>query len=151
MNIKKCKECNGSMEGKRKSQKFCSRSCGVIYNNKIRTFSEETRKKISHAVGKATKGKKRKIIKSILELSSRTVRKILKRLNLGCSQCGWDLGVCDIHHINGRKIDDADNHENLSLVCPNCHRLIHEGIIKKETLIDLTHTIPSNWRTYYYG
>lgn len=151
MENKKCKNCEKSLEGKDKRQKFCSHSCSTTFNNKGRVHSKKTKERISIAVSKATKGKYRKIIKSILELSGRTVRKILKRLNLGCSNCGWDKGTCDIHHINGRKINDYDNHNNLSLLCPNCHRMVHEGTLDKNILKNLNETIPNNWKDYYYG
>jgi len=43
----------------------------------------------------------------------------------GCSRCGWKEGTCDIHHINGRKVDNFDELWNLSYLCPNCHRIAH--------------------------
>ena len=94
---------------------------------------------------------KNKIVKSIYELSTRTVTKIFKRLGLGCSNCGWIEGTCDIHHINGRKVLDCDNHNNLSLLCPNCHRLVHENKIKTDEIKTLVETLPYNWQDSYYG
>lgn len=106
----------------------------------------------SICVGKATKGKyKSNSAKNILELSSRTVRKILSRLKIGCSICGWNEAVCDIHHIDGRKIENCNDHKNLSYVCPNCHRLIHLGKIKKEQLITLEALIGNRWIDLYFG
>ena len=64
-------------------------------------------------------------IQSIKELSKRTVTKILERANMGCSICGWNESTCDIHHIIERKNNGSDNMDNLILVCPNCHRVIH--------------------------
>lgn len=134
-------------------------------------LSEETKKKISSSlkrqrkehpelfpsgeehsrkVGMGTKGKFKKI-SSILDVSSRTAQKIVKRLNLGCSICGWNLSTCDIHHIEGRKIENANDHSNLTLVCPNCHRCIHTGKISKDEIIPLDEYIPDNWRDFYYG
>lgn len=88
---------------------------------------------------------------SILEFSSRTVQKIIKRLNLGCSNCGWKEAACDIHHINGRKIQNANEHKNLSLLCPNCHRLAHKGKLRKEDLKNLEEIFPDNWTEKYYA
>lgn len=90
-----------------------------------------------------------KEINSILDVSSRTVTKILTRMNIGCSRCGWKESTCDIHHINGRKIEDFNNNNNLSLICPNCHRLVHTGKIKKEELIPLSIYIGDKWKAYY--
>jgi hypothetical protein len=86
-----------------------------------------------------------------MELSKRTITKLLKRLNIGCSRCGWNESTCDIHHINGRKIQDYDNHDNLTLICPNCHRLVHTHKISKEKLIPLSIQLDENWLDVYYG
>jgi len=143
--FKKCKLCKKEFFGNKK-QIFCSISCNTTYNNVLKGLSH------SELVGITTKGKyKGDEVPSIYLLSKRTVRKILKRINLGCSRCGWSEGTCDIHHINGRKIEDPDNHNNLSLLCPNCHRLTHEGKIEKNSLITLRETLPDNWLDYYFG
>lgn len=176
MEKKECKSCGKEFEvdSKTKRKKFCNSSCSASYNNKNRgSLSEEHKLNISNSlkqkwdkspevfstgeehskiVGEATKGKfNNKEVKSILEFSTRTVQKIMKRIGLVCSNCGWDKTTCDIHHINGRKINDCDNHSNLSLLCPNCHRLVHEGKLDKKELKTLNETIPSNWMDYYYG
>jgi predicted HNH restriction endonuclease len=46
---------------------------------------------------------------------------------------------------------DWINHNNLSLLCPNCHRMAHEGKLKKENLKNLNSTLPDNWKESYYG
>ena len=92
-----------------------------------------------------------KRLDSLLAASSRTVRKVLKRLGRGCSRCGWSEGVCDVHHIRGRRIVNPDNHNNLSLLCPNCHRLVHEGKLKPEDLVSLADYIGDDWKSHYYG
>jgi DNA-directed RNA polymerase subunit RPC12/RpoP len=88
-------------------------------------------------------------VSSILQLSKRTVCKVLKRMKLGCSKCGWNEAACDIHHIGGKKIADCDNHINLSYLCPNCHRLAHSKILKKEQLVSLKDYIGDAWKTFY--
>jgi len=70
---------------------------------------------------------------------------------IGCSNCGWNETVGDIHHIKGRKIPDADNHENLSYLCPNCHRKAHRGLLKEEELINLQDQFGDKWKEYYDG
>ena len=148
-NIGNCKECNSSLEGKPAAQMFCSRSCGVIFNNKIRVFSKETRDKIRKAAIKNSKSTRK--IKNIFDMSSRTMSKVLSRLNIGCSNCGWNEGSCDIHHIKGRKIKNPHNHKNLCLLCPNCHRLVHEGKIDNSVLKSMKEILPDNWKDSYYG
>jgi 5-methylcytosine-specific restriction endonuclease McrA len=170
---KECKNCGAVFFCKDKRKVFCTRSCSAQYNNSKRIPpSEEQKTKISdslkkyfienpdkirkgeeasQAVGNSTKGKFKNEITSILETSSRTTSKILKRLDLSCSICGWKEGSLDIHHINGRKIPNANQHENLTVLCPNCHRLTHEGKIGKDRLINLVSLLPNNWKEVYFG
>ena len=89
-------------------------------------------------------------LENILQLSQRTITKILRRLDVGCSQCGWKEGSCDIHHIRGRKIENCDHHSNLTHVCPNCHRLAHEGKIAPENLITLEQQLGETWKHFYF-
>lgn len=62
---------------------------------------------------------------SILELGSRTIRKIISRMDIGCALCGWKESICDIHHIIDISFGGTNSMENLILVCPNHHRIIH--------------------------
>jgi hypothetical protein len=174
----KCLQCEKEIPiNKREDvrKKFCNLSCAALFNNSKRgPISEEQKEKISISlkrkyksdnppktkspeeqsklVGKATKNKyKGDEVQSILELSSRTVSKLIRRMKLKCSRCSWDEGTCDIHHINGRKIPDPHNHKNLCILCPNCHRLAHNKKIKKEDLIPLENYIKDDWKEHYYG
>jgi hypothetical protein len=87
--------------------------------------------------------------------SSRTKSKIIQRMinakEIGCSNCNWNESIGDFHHINGRKIEDAHNHNNLCYLCPNCHRLVHAGILPIEKLISLEIQIGDKWKKYAYG
>lgn len=90
-------------------------------------------------------------ISSIMDLSKRTISKILHRANAGCSLCGWNESTCDIHHIIQKKHGGSDDMDNLILVCPNCHRIIHtKGKYTQEDLQQhsLDKTL-SNWKEYY--
>jgi len=84
-------------------------------------------------------------------MSARTSRKLLRRLGLQCSRCGWDDGTGDIHHIHGRKVHDPNNHKNLAYICPNCHRLVHEGKVLTAELTSLERQLPANWWERYFG
>lgn len=90
--------------------------------------------------------------KTILDLSKRTITKILCRANIGCSICGWNKSTCDIHHIIPRKNNGSDEISNLIIVCPNCHRIIHNSNVYseeylKELSIDKTF---NNWKDFYH-
>jgi hypothetical protein len=166
-----CPNCNENFETKDKRSKFCSRACAASFNNKGRILTVEQKKKVSEALKKyykknpnkktshkqalrqgilSQKGK-HKNPQNLLDLSKRTISKIMRRVGEGCSNCEWNECVCDIHHINGRKIKDADNHNNLSYLCPNCHRKVHNNLISKKDLITLTDYVGDRWKEYYYG
>lgn len=167
---KECVGCKTEFETKDKRRKFCTQKCGTTFNNKNRIVSDSAKNKIANSLknyykqnprtqkqiddsvnkGQTTKGKYKNPT-NILELSSRTISKIIKRLKIGCSNCGWDEAPGDIHHINGRKISDANNHKNLTYLCPNCHRKCHCGLIDKNKLINLEDYIGDKWKEYYYG
>jgi predicted HNH restriction endonuclease len=175
--IKICNYCNSEFQTRRHEQKFCSHKCAGFGNNAMRGKSvhmtlEQKQKlsesiknkwqlnpeafssgeKHSKAVGKSTKGKyKSDRVDSLFEVSSRTKYKILKRLKIGCSLCGWNESVCDLHHINGRKIPNCHNHNNLTYVCPNCHRKIHDGLVESSAIVTLEQQIGNKWRDEYYG
>lgn len=116
-----------------------------------RPQTEADKLKTSLAVGRATKGSTGKTPESILELSSRTVGKILRRLKIGCSLCGWREAACDLHHIAGRKIANASSHDNLTYICPNCHRKVHTGLVPVKDLVSLTIYIGNRWKELYFG
>lgn len=76
----------------------------------------------SNKVGEAVKTGKSFDFGSV---SSRTITKVMQRLKAGCALCGWNESTCDIHHIFGRKIENAHSIEKLIFLCPNHHRIIH--------------------------
>jgi len=47
-----------------------------------------------------------------------------------CSLCGWDKVNCDIHRIKHGCFGGKYIKENIVVLCPNCHRLAHRGLIK---------------------
>jgi DNA-directed RNA polymerase subunit RPC12/RpoP len=108
--------CKKVQEQNRK--KYICIVCGKeyqIYNR--RSKCKNCRRKVLHI--------KTDYIK-LLDFSKRTVSKILKRAKINCSICGWNKASCDIHHIIHRKYGGSDEHTNLIIVCPNCHRTMHE-------------------------
>lgn len=65
-------------------------------------------------------------VSSIMELSTRTIAKIMVRADIGCALCGWKNAKCDIHHIKDVSFGGTNDMTNLIYVCPNHHREIHE-------------------------
>lgn len=172
MNNKSCEHCNKLLVG-RQQRKFCSVGCAARFNLKTKVnLTVGARKKISDslkkrrksnpelfpmgashsvAVGNATKGMYNENITSILQVSKRTTSKILKRLNIGCCVCGWKESSCDIHHINGKKVNNPDGHWNLTILCPNHHRMYHNKLLGINDIKPLVEYLPSNWTDLYYG
>lgn len=90
--------------------------------------------------------------RSLWDCAPKTICKVLKRLNkMLCSNCGWDKATCDVHHIKGRKIENPHAHSNLTLLCPNCHRLAHAGVIPVEMLVSFEVFLGTDWEKAYYG
>lgn len=169
---RQCLQCSKDVISKDKRTKFCSLSCAIRYNNKKRQLKESTKQRISQSLkiyyekNPLTSQEKEKFFwngiktsqhkflsnpQNVYELSSRTRIKILKRLAIGCSRCGWHDDICDIHHIRGRKIPDCHNHSNLTYLCPNCHRLAGNKKISSEELISMETQIGDEWKKHYYG
>lgn len=90
-----------------------------------------------------------KIPKSLLDMSKRTSSKIMKRMELGCFNCNWNLGSCDIHHIIPKSEGGTDDSENLTYICPNCHRLAHEN--KLLEFVSIKDKIGEKWRDFYFA
>lgn len=64
-----------------------------------------------------------------------------------CSSCGWVLGSRDIHHIENfdpKNVQYSNRMENLIPLCPNCHRLVHEGKLTTKSLLELVEQLLSS-------
>lgn len=114
-------------------------------------WTEEGRERHRNLVGQSTRGKYKCNPESLMDLSKRTISKILSRIKLACFCCGWDSANCDIHHIVPKAKGGNDSHSNLTYICPNCHRLAHKGKIAVEDLKTLEEVLKDNWKKYYYG
>jgi 5-methylcytosine-specific restriction endonuclease McrA len=85
---------------------------------------------------------------NILSVSPRTVSKILRRMKLACFRCGWSEAICDIHHIIPRSKGGTDDHDNLTILCPNCHRVAHEK--NQSDFPTLQDTVGDKWKEHYF-
>lgn len=70
-----------------------------------------------------------------------------------CAVCGWQIpswrlgykkavrqGGCEMHHIIPVSEGGTDDCSNLVLLCPNCHKMAHVGLITTDELLELTLT-----------
>jgi len=161
----KCEMCGKEHDGKYGSGRFCSVKCARGFSTKEKRKSINERVSLKLAGGLTLQQRiqrknakkhasylRKKEALSILELSSRTVRKILKRMNLGCSSCGWHVPTvaCDLHHIVPKSAGGTDDHTNLALICPNCHRLAHSGLIEASSLVSFYDLVGDKWKEYYF-
>ncbi len=156
----KCENCGNVHGGNYGSGRFCSIKCARGFSTKSKR--KEINEKVSLKMRDSEIIKQRKIQKkhasyireteatSLIDLSSRTARKILERMSLGCSVCGWSEAYCDLHHIVEKKNGGSNGHNNIAYICPNCHRKIHSKIIKPEELISLEDYIGDDWKKFYY-
>ena len=161
--MKTCENCLKEHDGSYASGRFCSNLCAKCFSTKAKRkeinekvskklrFTEE-QKQQSHATKKHAAFSKDKKKTSLKELSSRTIVKVMKRMNLSCFICGWyHPNVSgDIHHIIPRKHGGSDDDENLTYICPNCHRMVHSGVIDASELISIKDYVGDSWKDFYY-
>lgn len=159
-----CECCGSLMTDKYGTGRFCSRSCA-----NTRSHSEDTKKKLSDAAF-ATAAKRISVepksvsfakIKreptDILDLSKRTVSKVFLRMELPCSCCGFYLQgiVLDLHHIKPKSLGGSDSSDNLTYICPNCHRICHTNkellpkpLVPLKDFLDMS---GKRWQDYYFA
>lgn len=79
---------------------------------------------------------------SRLKLSFIT-QQVLRNYGRKCAICGWFADVDEtrypsrgneVHHIKPVSKGGENKYTNMILLCPNCHRLAHLGVIKSMTL-----------------
>lgn len=155
-----CERCGKIMTEFFGTGRFCSVTCA-----NSRSHSEATRAKMSNAakanrvstctsnIRKATVDK---LPINILDLSKRTLSKVLLRMNLPCSCCGIYVPgvVWDIHHITPKHLGGSDTVDNLTYICPNCHRICHtDSNLLLNDLVSLDKFLDAkdlDWRDYYF-
>lgn len=168
LNLNKCENCGNDHNGEYGSGRFCSSKCARGFSTKAKRA--EINEKVSKTLlrNNGYTEEEIKIIKeekikhstyirdneplNLFDLSKRTITKVMKRMNLPCSLCNWYVEgvVCDIHHIVSRKHGGTDEHTNLTYVCPNCHRLIHNDKINESKIVPLESYIGDKWKKFYY-
>lgn len=101
-----CEHCGKAYSSVNKNSKYCSKLCcskaRILRNGKSGTGRSSLSIKVNRAVSTGTRQ---------------------------CFVCNWNLATCDIHHIIEKCNYGTDDFDNLTVLCPNCHRLIHSNLI----------------------
>ena len=74
----------------------------------------------------------RQRVQQLLEPPAFIRKLVYERAEGRCESCGILVGVRGHIHHKGNGDYDYQNIENLQLLCPSCHRLIHSGDHKTE-------------------
>jgi predicted nucleic acid-binding Zn ribbon protein len=145
-NPRHCPECDGIISYERRTNKFCSASCGAKHANRLRKktkLCKQCNKELStgsvYCSQKCHKDyvKSNKIekwlsgeidVSTVLGCSLTIKKYLLEQCNHKCPKCGWDKihpvtgkVPLEVNHIDG---DSTNNRpENLEILCPNCHSL----------------------------
>lgn len=159
-----CEKCGKVMLEKFGSGRFCSRACA---NTRVPSAETKLKQSIAtkaNAAKKCTTSTKNSRVAnvkreptSILDLSKRTVSKVILRMQLPCSCCGVYVPgvVWDIHHIKPRSQGGSDSADNLTYICPNCHRICHTdaSLLVKPliSLVDFLKSVGKRWQDYYFA
>ncbi len=51
----------------------------------------------------------------------------IRLLGNKCQRCGWSEARCDVHHKTPKSKGGLHTISNAIVLCPNCHRVHHEG------------------------
>lgn len=178
--MKTCENCKSNHDGSYGSGRFCGSFCarGFSTKEKRKIINEKVALKLKGSLQykcdkcsikfttlkSIKKGRnihcpncKRKVLhnienpKTLFDLSTRTIGKIVKRGNIKCMMCNWDKTSLDIHHIIPKKNNGTNEDDNLICLCPNCHRMAHE---KKYTIEELNNNsikfLFNNWKDFYH-
>lgn len=149
-----CERCGKIMTEKYATGRFCSQACA-----NSRTKSKQTREKVSTTLKqtylqvKEIKSAATKPL-SQYQVSRKTITKIISRMEVPCSCCGSFIpGIpWDLHHIIPRHCGGSDFADNLTYICPNCHRICHinPAQLPKEliSLDDFFELQGKNWQDY---
>lgn len=128
MSVKVCPVC-GQEFNATTNKKYCSAKCARIAQTE----------KNYHNIRKRT------------DLKAKQNPDLLYAFDFKCAVCGWSLPAifenlhqyqrgCQFHHIVPVCEGGSNTEENLVLLCPNCHKMAHTGMISRKTLLGLTHT-----------
>lgn len=64
-------------------------------------------------------------------------KKLINAKKHNCEYCGKKNCYTNTHHIRSKGAGGDDTENNLIELCGDCHRAVHDGIIKKEELLKI--------------
>ena len=147
MNLKTCKKCN------------CTKNKDEFYKNRSRkdgvsTYCKECMSVMNRNGYYAHWHARRKGIDTYHYNRIYKLREKIDKfkIKIGCMKCGFNLNACclDFHHLDpsskkhtisnmiNRKYSDEKLWSEISkciILCANCHRMVHNGIISCENMI----------------
>ena len=162
-----CKKCSNTRKPSEASLRKIASSLKVFYEKKAKEpqtciecgsvfFTKDlSRKKCFNCLpNNVKKAHIEKEPKSILDMSRKTSMKIAGKMKLPCTCCGFYVEgvVWDFHHIIPRSKGGSDKMDNITYICPNCHRIAHTDIsLLVNPLRSLKDVIGDDWKNYYNG
>lgn len=145
---KQCKICNksfdvGCKEHNRGNALYCSISCGLKNPRTYKTYNKtcincnnsfETKSSDTKYCSKSCKQKWYRKQQVTTEYATKSLQRILG--HLPCELCGWCESTRDVHHITPISEGGQNKLNNVIVVCPNYHRMIHKNLISKDALLN---------------
>lgn len=143
---KNCEYCNIEFEAdtkeiKRGFARFCSRSCSCKNSNKIRPLIKQKCQNCNINFESKNKSKycckncKLIVYRNKQKSNTGSIKKFYKILqNIPCELCGWKESIRDLHHIIPVSENGKNELENLIVLCPNHHRMVHKNLISEDSL-----------------
>lgn len=64
-------------------------------------------------------------------------QKVIDDKKHNCEYCGKKNCWTNKHHVKSKGASGDDTKENLIELCGNCHRKVHDGMIKKQELLEI--------------
>lgn len=115
--------CSGSCRGKYHTKSNTCSVCGKEIGIRNKTCSR-TCSNIARAGIKYFTGQRKNKVKYVAGLKER----LIQLRGSSCEICGFDTTkILVVHHVKQKAHGGSDDLENLQLICPNCHALIHWG------------------------
>lgn len=64
-------------------------------------------------------------------------KKLIEDKKHNCEYCGKRNCWTNKHHVKSKGASGNDTIENLIELCGDCHRKVHDGMIKKQKLLEI--------------
>lgn len=69
------------------------------------------------------------------KISHALKKEVFKKYKSVCGNCGFGIkSILELHHLLPFNSNGANKVENIILLCPNCHKMVHFGHISNERI-----------------